>query len=1132
MVGVNFIFLQAMKKPLSVLIFYLLFSFSIKAQITLTHNVGTTPIKTTWASCEYEEYWARTFTLSDFGISTTDQFIIRSGQVAISNSYEDAIIGIDVFIIDDQFPNSVPKHIGGGIKFAPLIGDTPEVVQVDFETPIVVPSGVRKVLIVAHQFEDIYNPDYRKVLIAGTDQDNDTSWFNGCREVYTYTPTEDLNTPVPDANFYINVTGEKLSMINTNENTALSHNVADDVIKTDMFSCNSAFQYWARKFVLDDFNIGKNEELIIDKGQVAISEARWGANIQFNIYKIDENFPTSFSESDLIGSSQVKNVPYFSKTGNEARIILVDFQTPVVIPADVERILVEVHKGIEYGDGAAFVAGTALENDSSWYRGCLGDPSGEYRTTQQLQASVGSYWTKPFNFYVTVNGRARSILPFEITNTNNCINSSNELSLTNQSEIDTVIWNFDDPNTGANNTSTTINNTHQFSSPGQYEITATVLHTDGNTYTITKEIEIFEAPTVNTSVSLKQCDNSDINGFSYFNLNEVKEKIVTNPENYTITFYEEKIDAENKSNAIIDVTKYTNEEVSIDKIWARVENSNGCFEISEVNLFVSTTQIPSTFLKSFYQCDDGSNFTDGIANFNFSSVTDDIKNLFPPNQQLIINYYKTEKDALAELNKIDNASISNYQNIDSPFTQNIYVRVDSALDNECLGLGLHITLNVEKIPIANSVVVNPQCDNDRDGLFSFDTSTIQSTILGTQSNVSVSYFDENGTQLQSPLPNPFTTASQSITARVTNINSQDLDGQCYAETEIQFTVNSVPIAHNILPQEICDEDFDGVGSFDTSSIQSTILQNQTGLIVRYFDENNIELQSPLPNPFPSHSQKIRVRIENPIYTTCFEETKIQFIVREKPSFELISEDIICITETPSLSLSIENPNGNYNYFWLNQNGDIVGNNQSLNISSGGLYSVYAESIYGCKSDIKTITVRESSIASTSIKDLVVNDDSVNKSITIKTDNIGLGDYEYSLTTENDVTVIDYQDEPLFENLQGGIYKVNIRDKNNCGTVSINVSIIQFPIFFTPNNDGRNDVWSIRGIKNTYKEGKISIYNRYGKTVNSFSINSIGWNGFYSNGKKAASNTYWFYAELIDYNGNINIQQGKIALLRN
>lgn len=1119
-----------MKKYLSLLFFCFIFSFSIKAQITLTHNIGTTPIKTDWASCEYEENWARTFTLSDFGISTTDQFIIRSGQVAVSNSYENAQIGIDVFIIDDDFPNSVPKHIGGGITFASFIGDTPEVVQVDFATPIVVPSGVHKILIVATQYDDIYNPDYRKVLIAGTDQDNDTSWFKGCREYYTFTPTENLSTPVPDANFYINVTGEKLSMINTSDSAALSHNVGDNVMKTDMFSCTASYLYWGRKFVLDDFNIGENEELIIDKGQVAISEADWGANIQFNIYKIDENFPTSFSENDLIGSSQVKNLPYFSKTGNEARIILVDFQTPVVVPADVEMILVEVHKGITYGDGVAFVAGTASENDSSWYRGCFGHPSGNYATTQQLSDDVGSYWTEAFNFYVTVNGRARSIFPFEITNTNNCVNLSNNLSLTNQSEIDTVVWNFGDPNTGANNTSTSINPIHQFSNPGLYEITANVTHTDGNTYVITKEIEIFEAPIINDVVSLKQCDNSDINGFSSFNLNEAKTKIISNPENYTITFYEEQILAENNStNSISNTIAYTNQIVSNDVIWARVENAKGCFKVSEVNLVVSTTEIPSSFHKSLYECDNGTDTTDGIATFNFSAVTQDVIDLFPANQQLIIKYYENQANALAEENEI--TDISNYQNTNSPNQQTIYVRVDSALNNDCLGLGGHITLNVETIPVANPVVINPECDNDRDGLFAFDTSYIQNTLVGNQANVIVSYTDENGAALSSPLPNPFITASQTITARVTNSNSQDLDGQCSNQTQIVFTVNSVPIANPVAIQEACDEDYDGIIGFDTSNIEPTILGNQTGLIIKYFDENNIALPSPLPNPFYTSSQTIRVRLENPNYDVCYEETTIDFAVREKPTFDLVDEGVICITENPELNVSIENPNDTYTYVWTDENNNVVSDLPNATFTRGGVYKVIATSIFGCTSEEQEITITESSVATITINDIEVIDDSDNNSITINTTNLGSGEYEFKLLDLNSNIVRNYQDESFFDNLEGGVYTLVINDKNGCGNISFEISLLSFPKYFTPNGDGINDYWKAKGISRSfYQSGNISVYNRYGKLISKFTIDDIGWDGTY-NGKTLTANDYWYYIELLDSNGNIRKKRGNFSLLR-
>ncbi|WP_028887270.1 T9SS type B sorting domain-containing protein [Tenacibaculum ovolyticum] len=908
----------------------------------------------------------------------------------------------------------------------------------------------------------------------------------------------------------------------------LTNNFDDDVKFKNMFSCYQT-EWWAREFTLSEFGISENQEFIIKSGKFAVNYSYNGASYQFNIYEIDENFPTSFNENKLIGSSEIGSIPY---AGSTSVIVTKNFNQHIVIPSNVKKILVEVKKTVTPNNPAipiATIAGTDRDIGKSWYKGCLNIGNGTgYQSTEDFG---GLYPGNPdANFYITVNGEAKTVFPFEITNDNNCVNLTNNFSLTNQSEINSVKWNFDDINSGINNFSNSINTSHQFSNSGTYKVSVEVTHIDNTDYKITKEIEIFNAPNINSIVSLKQCDNSDINGFSSFNLEEAKEKIISNSENYTITFYEEKTLAEgNSPNSIQDITAYTNQIVSNDVIWARIVNANGCFRISEVSLTVSTTQIPSSFQKLFYQCDNGIDITNGIAIFNFSSVTQEIKSLFPPNQELIITYYENEANALTEEYKI--TDISNYQNTNSPNLQTIYVRVDSALNNDCLGLGGHITLNVDTIPIANSVIINPECDNDRDGLFAFDTSNIQSTIIGNQTNVLVSYSDENGMALSSPLPNPFITSSQTVTARITNNNSQDPNGQCYSETTIDFVVNTVPIANSIPVQEECDDDPDGVFAFNTSTIESTILGNQTGLIVKYFDENDVELSSPLPNPFTTTTQTIRVRIENPNYGVCYEETALDFIVREKPTVNVIDEDIICMDKKPKLQISVENPNVNYNYIWKDENNFVVGNSAATTITKGGKYTVVATSGYGCNSEEATINIRESSKSTININDIDAQDDSDNNFIKINTSNLGLGDYEFRLLDSNSNILIDYQENSNFENLDGGNYIIEINDKNGCGSVFFDISLISFPNFFTPNADGRNDTWHIQGIgKSIYKSGTVTIYDRFGKNLKTLSINDTGWNGFY-NSKKLPSNDYWFYAELITSKGKVITRKGNFSLIR-
>ena len=69
--------------------------------------------------------------------------------------------------------------------------------------------------------------------------------------------------------------------------------------------------------------------------------------------------------------------------------------------------------------------------------------------------------------------------------------------------------------------------------------------------------------------------------------------------------------------------------------------------------------------------------------------------------------------------------------------------------------------------------------------------------------------------------------------------------------------------------------------------------------------------------------------------------------------------------------------------------------------------------------------------------------------------------------------------------------------------------VDFPHFFTPNNDGINDIWP----KNTNLKS-ITIYDRFGKILKILSPNEAGWDGTY-NGSFSPSTDYWFNAVISD-----------------
>ncbi len=171
-----------------------------------------------------------------------------------------------------------------------------------------------------------------------------------------------------------------------------------------------------------------------------------------------------------------------------------------------------------------------------------------------------------------------------------------------------------------------------------------------------------------------------------------------------------------------------------------------------------------------------------------------------------------------------------------------------------------------------------------------------------------------------------------------------------------------------------------------------------------------------------------------------------------------------------------------------------------------------------------------SVMATEDDTIVTFDDSTNNSITIATENLGIGDYEFAIKKQYEF-MSSFQDEPYFEHLSPGIYTIYIQDKNNCGIAQIAISVVGFPKFFTPNNDGYNDTWEIIGVnENFYTTSNIYIFDRFGKLITQINPTERGWNGLF-NGQQLPSTDYWFSAELIDNEGNIRIRKGHFSLIR-
>ena len=613
-------------------------------------------------------------------------------------------------------------------------------------------------------------------------------------------------------------------------------------------------------------------------------------------------------------------------------------------------------------------------------------------------------------------------------------------------------------------------------------------------------------------MSLKQCDD-DLDGFSAFNLTEANLLLMTNPLGCTFKYYPTLLAAEQENNLITNPTQYINQTVALDQVFVRVTNTFGCFKIEKLDLIVTTTLIPLTLIENYVVCDDvasGSN-QDGISTFDFSDFTTTILNLFPTGQQLLVTYYASLEDALAEINKITNSN--NYVNASSPFTQPIFVRIDSQLNNSCVGLGHHINLIVEPIPVVNPLEIIV-CDDNDDGFFSFNTTTIESDLLSGISNVSVTYLDENNVVLPSPLPNPFVSKSQTLQVTVTNNTTL----ACSFQSTITFVVDVLPKAFAVPVEliQLCDDEIDpllqdGILAFNTSGIQTAILGGQTGMQVEYRDENNILLSSPLPNPFQTTSQIITAKVINPINSTCIATIEVPFLVFETPKIQLEDELHYVCKNDPTYTVSInaglvnENMSSNFSYQWyLNQTALENETNYSLTTNQSGTYTVDVTSDNDCVKT-RTIQVLDSEIAI--LENIEINDLVDDNSVVILVS--GVGNYVYSLDG------FYYQDSNVFYDVEPGILTVYIKDLRGCGILPQQVQVLGIQKFFTPNGDGFNDVWSVRGISPNYQvDSKLSVFDRYGKLIYQFKPSLKSWDGTF-NGNALPSDDYWFVLEMAD-----------------
>jgi gliding motility-associated-like protein len=225
---------------------------------------------------------------------------------------------------------------------------------------------------------------------------------------------------------------------------------------------------------------------------------------------------------------------------------------------------------------------------------------------------------------------------------------------------------------------------------------------------------------------------------------------------------------------------------------------------------------------------------------------------------------------------------------------------------------------------------------------------------------------------------------------------------------------------------------------------------------------------------------------------CLSLTRTPFQIEIYPLPPVLDQQLaLCVPNSIMLDAMVPN----MTYKW--STGETT---QNITVSNYGVYTVNvtSNSPENCTNK-KTITVLENN--KPKIKNVLVDE------TTVTIDLVKNEDYfEYSIDG------INYQSSNVFTNVSSGLQTAFTREINQCSIDSKSFIVIIVPKYFSPNNDGYNDVWEVKGLIN-YPFGQVTIFDRYGKLITQLNTTQPSWDGTFN--KNPLPNTDYWYALKLD-----------------
>lgn len=343
--------------------------------------------------------------------------------------------------------------------------------------------------------------------------------------------------------------------------------------------------------------------------------------------------------------------------------------------------------------------------------------------------------------------------------------------------------------------------------------------------------------------------------------------------------------------------------------------------------------------------------------------------------------------------------------------------------------------------------------------------------------------------LGNPLPASFSVSSLPSTV---NFLLKDNKTGCTSDPQsITFVKGAnAPLLTNSVDITGCDSDFDGKVDFNLDGVKKEFTKDLTATFEYFKDATLRQSVGPIYTNETAFAQTVFVRITIPNY--CPSVAKINLKVNSpKQSSTLQKKYYICF----NITLLIDAGSENTIFAWSDGQ-----TSQTAKFTEPGTYSVTLKN--GTKGCPYTHTFTISDENQPKIE--VINQS--NSSLEVVA-NGGVKPYRYYFNGAPQISNI-------LQNPSASSYVVQVESATGCFGPPKTVYFININNAFTPNGDGKNDVWKIDNLEKMEQVSMV-ITDRYGsKVFEAKNPTKTSWNGTL-NGRTLPTSSYWYEVSWFD-----------------